>query len=57
VVGQPGQKSPLRRAEAHRDQQISRPENLPGFGNNRTMKRGNKDEAQVAAKLKLEMPK
>jgi hypothetical protein len=67
VVGQPGQKSPLRCAEAHGDQQISRPENLPGFGNCRTMKnksmivnlsgRGDKDVAQVAAKVKLEKPK
>jgi hypothetical protein len=62
-VGQPA----LRLAEAHGNQQIPRPENLPGLGNCRTMKykliivnlsgRGDKDVAQVAAKVKLEMPK
>jgi len=58
-LGQP----PLSRAEAHRDQQVPRPEHLPGLGNCRTMKnkfiienlsgRGDKDVAQVAAKVKL----
>jgi hypothetical protein len=67
MVGQSGDQPPLCRAEAYGDQQISRPENLPGLGNYRTMKnksiivnlsgRGDKDEAQVAAKVKLEMPK
>jgi hypothetical protein len=67
MVEQSGSQPPLRRAEAHGNQQISRPENLPGLGNRRTMKdqltvvnipgRGDKDVAQVAAKVKLEMPK
>ena len=67
MVGQPGSQPPLRCAEAHGNQQIPRPENLPGLGNRRTMKnnfiivnlsgRGDKDMAQVAAKVKLEMPK
>ena len=67
MVGKPGQKSSVRRAAPYGDQQISRPENLPGLGNCRTMKikftivnlsgRGDKDVAQVAAKVKLEMPK
>jgi hypothetical protein len=67
MVGQPSGQPPLRRAEAHRDQQISRPENLPGLGDCRTKKnkliivnlpgRGDKDVAQVAAKVKLNMPK
>jgi hypothetical protein len=67
MVGQSGGQPPLRRAASHGDQQISRPENLPGLGNCRTMKnkfilvnlsgRGDKDVAQVAAKVKLEMPK
>jgi len=66
-VGQSGGQPPLRRAEAYGDQQISRPENLPGLGNCRTMKskftivnlsgRGDKDVAQVAAKVNLQMPK
>ncbi len=57
MVGESARQPPLRCAEAHGDQQISRPENLPGLGNYRTVKRGDKDVAQVAAKLKLEMPK
>jgi len=67
MVGQSGGQPPLRRAEAHGNQQISRPENLPGFGNCRTMKskftlvslssRGDKDVAQVADKVKLQMAK
>ena len=67
MVGQSGGQPPLRSAEAHGNQQISRPENLPGLGNCRTMKyklaivnlsgRGDKDVAQVAVKVKLEMPK
>jgi len=67
MVGQSGGQPPLRSAEAHGDQQISRPENLPGSGNCRTMKnkfvilnlsgRGDKDVQTVAAKVKLEMPK
>ena len=67
MVGQPGQKSPLRCSAPHGDQQISRPENLPGLGDNRTVKstliivnlsgRSDKDVAQVADKVKLEMPK
>jgi tryptophan synthase beta subunit len=73
-VGQSIGEPPLRRAEAYGDQQIPRAENLPGLGNQRTMKRapkmrkteliivnlsgrGDKDVAQVAAKVKLEMPK
>jgi hypothetical protein len=42
VVGQPGEKSPLGDAAPYRNQQISRPENLSGFGNQRTMKRAPK---------------
>jgi hypothetical protein len=74
MVGQSVGQPPLCRAEAYGDQQISRPENLPGLGSWRTMKRapkmpkdalvivnlsgrGDKDVAQVAAKVKLEMPK
>ncbi len=67
MVGQSVGQPPLRRAETHRDQQISRPENLPGLGNYRTVKnkfiilnlsgRGDKDVAQVAAKVGLEMTK
>jgi hypothetical protein len=67
VVGKSGKESSFRRAETFRDQQISRPKNLPGFGNFRTMKnnfnivnlsgRGDKDVAQVADKVKLQMPK
>ena len=67
MVGQSVGQPPLRRAEAHLDQQISRPENLPGLGNCRTMKikfiivnfsgRGDKDVAQVAEKVGLQMPK
>jgi hypothetical protein len=67
LVGQPGQKSPFRRSAPHGDQQISRPENLPGLGNRRAMNkkfiivnlsgRGDKDVAQVADKVGLEMPK
>ncbi|MEY2466821.1 MAG: hypothetical protein QOD03_1342 [Verrucomicrobiota bacterium] len=74
MVGQPGQKSPLRRAAPHGDQQVSRPENLPGLGSCRTVKtksklsndvlnivnlsgRGDKDVAQVAYKVGLQMPK
>jgi hypothetical protein len=66
-VGKPRQKSPLRRAETYGDQQISRPENLPGLGDCRTMKnaliivnlsgRGDKDVAPVADKVALQMPK
>ena len=66
MVGKPGEKPSLRRSTPHRDQQIPRPKNLPGLGNCRTMKsnfiivslsgRGDKDVAQVAAKVKLEMP-
>ena len=67
MVGQSGEESTLRRAETFRDQQISRPEDLPGLGNYRTMKnnfinvnfsgRGDKDVAQVADKVKFQMPK
>jgi hypothetical protein len=67
MVGQSLGQPPLRRAEAYRDQQVPRPENLPGLGNCRTMKnkstivnlsgRGDKDVAQVADKVGLEMPK
>jgi hypothetical protein len=42
VVGQPGEKSPIGCAAPYQNQQISRPENLPGFGNQRTMKRAPK---------------
>ena len=37
MVGQPGAKYSLRRAKAHRDQQILGPQNLPGFGRIRAM--------------------
>lgn len=42
MVGKPGEKSPLRRAEAHRDQQILGSEDLSGLGGFRTMKRAPK---------------
>ena len=67
MVGKSGEESPLRRAETHGDQQVSRPKDLPRFGNCRTMKnifiivnlsgRGDKDVAQVADKVGLQMPK
>jgi len=67
MVGQSVGQPPLRRAETHGNQQIPGPENLPRLGNCRTMKnkpiivnlsgRGDKDVQQVAAKVKLEMPK
>ncbi len=55
MVGKPGAESSLRRSAPHGDQQISRPENLPGLGSNRTMKLGDKYTAHAAKKL--EMPK
>jgi len=57
MVGKPGAESSLRRSTPHRDQQIPRPENLPGLGRNRAMKRSDKDVARAADKMKLEMPK
>ena len=52
MVGKPGAESSLRRSASHGDQQISRPENLPGLGRIRTMKHSDKDLANV----KLEKP-
>jgi hypothetical protein len=67
MVGKPGKEPSLRRAETHGDQQISSQEDLPRFGNCRTMKqpliivnlsgRGDKDVAHVADKVDLQMPK
>jgi hypothetical protein len=42
MVGKPGQKSPFRCSTPYRNQQISRPQNLPGLGNQRAMKRAPK---------------
>ena len=38
MVGKPGEKSPFCCAAPYRNQHISRPEDLPGFRNQRTMK-------------------
>jgi hypothetical protein len=57
MVGQPGAESSLRCSTPYGGQQIRRPENLPGLGHNRTMKRGDEDVAQAADKIGLQMPK
>ena len=67
MVGKPGAESPFRRAASYGDQQIPRQENMQGPGNTRTMNqllsivnlsgRGDKDVAQAADKIGLQMPK
>jgi hypothetical protein len=67
MVGKPGAESSLRRAAPLGNQQIPRQEDLQGLGHTRTMNqlisivnlsgRGDKDVAQAADKIGLQMPK